>query len=121
MAYKSGQWLANCDRCDWTFLSGQLQIEPVTTWMVCKRCLDEINPQDYIRPVKESNIPWSRPDNDGIDVSPFDYVTFNYSTDLDPPLGQDGRYEAHDGIESAAITPGYVDDAYFELVYIYNF
>lgn len=62
MSYKSGQWLAVCDRCGFEFLAKDLKKD----WqglMVCSNDYELRNPQDFIR-VRPEKItpPWTRPE-----------------------------------------------------------
>lgn len=61
MTYKKGSWLAICDVCGFEFLSHQLR-ERWDKLMVCDDDFEERHPQDFVRGVKESTIPWSRPE-----------------------------------------------------------
>lgn len=75
--YKKGQWLTICDVCGFQFLSGKMK----RRWdglMVDDACFETRHEQEFIRGVKESTIPWSRPEPEGIDVSPFFYVEIGY-------------------------------------------
>jgi hypothetical protein len=91
MAWKRGQWLAVCDVCGWEFLSGQLR----KRWdglMVDDACWETQHPQEFIRPIKESTVPWTRPEPEGIDVSPFDYVEDDYYMIYNSVTGIPGPY-----------------------------
>jgi hypothetical protein len=59
--YLSGAWNFICDQCGDKFKSPTARFQ----WdglIVCPRCWDPRHPQDFIRPMPESVIPWSRPD-----------------------------------------------------------
>ena len=59
--------------------------------MVCKKDFETRHEQEFIRPVKERTIPWSRPEPQGIDVSPdaFFYIEAGYweRPSVVPPAG----------------------------------
>lgn len=77
MSYKPGQWLAICDRCGFRFLSSQLKL----TWdglRVDKDCWEPRHEQDFVRGVKESTIPWSRPEPEDIEIGLLEYVADMY-------------------------------------------
>lgn len=72
--YKHGQWLANCDRCGMTYHNTQMRSE----WnglMVCSgpgtnHCWEPRHPQEFVKGrADRQTVPWTRPDDDGIDVS----------------------------------------------------
>jgi hypothetical protein len=73
--YKPKVWNAYCDSCGFKFKSDQLKLR-WDNFMVCKHCWEPRQPQDLLRAVRETsnNLPWARPDTDGIDVGPS-YVT----------------------------------------------
>ena len=58
-----GEWLAQCDVCDFRFHASDLK----KRWddlMVCKDDWEIRHPQDFVRGVPDNqNVPWSRPDN----------------------------------------------------------
>lgn len=97
MGWKRGQWLAVCDVCGFEFLSGQLR-ERWDGLMVDDRCFETQHPQEFVRSVKESTIPWSRPEPDGIDISPNDYVESGYISASDPTTNLPGEYTNRLGI-----------------------
>jgi len=59
--YKKGCWNAICDVCGFEFKSDKLK-ERWDGLMVCREDWETRHPQDFVRPVKESVIPWSRPE-----------------------------------------------------------
>jgi hypothetical protein len=76
MSWKRGQWLAICDVCGFQFLSGKLK----QRWdglMVDEACFETQHPQEFIRPVRESTIPWSAPPSE-LNISPTDYIDSGY-------------------------------------------
>lgn len=61
MSYKRGPWNVVCDVCGFEFHSHELH----KRWdglMVCRDDWEPRHPQDFVRSVKESTIPWSRPE-----------------------------------------------------------
>lgn len=81
MPWKRGQWWAVCDVCGFEFLSGKLK----KRWdglMVDDACFETRHPQEFVRSVKESTIPWSRPEPTAIDIGPS-YPEWLYP----PPVG----------------------------------
>lgn len=69
--YKPKAWNALCDVCGGKFKSTEMR----KRWdglMVCGSDWEPRHPQDFLRAVKETSnqLPWTRPDNDGIDGSP---------------------------------------------------
>ena len=78
MSYKKGQWLAICDRCGFEFLSGQMK----KTWdglYVDSSCFETRHPQDFVKGVKESSIPYSRPEpSEDAESNPYDYFVSGY-------------------------------------------
>ena len=57
--YKKGSWKCVCDVCGFEFLSQQLK----KRWdglMVCRDDWETRHPQDFVRPVKESQVLWTR-------------------------------------------------------------
>lgn len=70
MSYKSGQWLAICDRCGFEFLAKDLKKD----WqglMVCSHDYELRNPQDFIK-VRPERIapPWTRPESVDVFLQP---------------------------------------------------
>lgn len=65
-----GQWNTICDRCGKKYKANELRKE----WdglMVCWRCYEIRQPQDYVRSVPDKQAPpWTRPDSDQFE-SPF--------------------------------------------------
>ena len=57
--YKAGKWLALCQRCGEKHYNTQLKLE-WTNLRVCGSCFEHRQPQDFVKGVKESTIPWSR-------------------------------------------------------------
>jgi hypothetical protein len=59
--YRRGDWLADCDRCGFTYYASELKTE----WQglkVCSVCHEERHPQDLLRiPRTERPVPWTRP------------------------------------------------------------
>ena len=69
--YKAKTWNAICDSCGFKFKSSDLK----KRWdglMVDDACWEPRQPQDFLRAVQENSnhLPWTRPDTDGIDISP---------------------------------------------------
>lgn len=59
--YVRGDWLANCDRCGFTFLASELRRE-WTGLRVCSKDWEPRHPQDHVRGVKDRQAPpWTRP------------------------------------------------------------
>lgn len=75
--FKSGQWLAACDRCGWTYYAKDIKKEYHTELMVCSKCWDPQHPQELIRPVQESTPAWFRPESE-LNISPQEYFDFGY-------------------------------------------
>jgi hypothetical protein len=72
--YHKGLWKAVCDRCGLDHLSNELRLE-WTGLRVCNECFEERHPQEAVRGVPESNIPWARPavdDETPLNVTPED-------------------------------------------------
>lgn len=75
MGYVKGAWKADCDRCGFTFKNRQLAKE-WTGLRVCKGpdtndCWEPRHPQEKLRGKADRQAtPWSRPEQDGPDVSP---------------------------------------------------
>lgn len=70
--YRSGQWLAICDRCGFEFLAKDLKRD----WqglMVCSNDYELRNPQDFIR-IRPEKItpPWTRPEPEDVFVQVCD-------------------------------------------------
>jgi len=66
--WKRGKWLAICDVCGFEHYNTELK----KRWdglMVCKDDWEPRHPQDFVRSVKESTIPWSRPEPADVFVS----------------------------------------------------
>ena len=74
LVYVKGQWNADCDYCGFTFKSSQLKLE-WTGLRACAECFSVRHPQEFVRGVPESNIPWARPavdDETPLTVTPED-------------------------------------------------
>lgn len=76
-----GSWNAQCDRCDWKYKAYDLylQKDPFggNNLRVCRRCLDEINPQGYVKGVLDRQTPpWTRTPSPPVFV-PYDAPTSN--------------------------------------------
>lgn len=75
MTYAKGRWNALCDRCGFEFKSNQLR-EEWNGLRTCKgagtnNCWERRQPQDRVKgKADRQTVPWSRPDTDGVDVSP---------------------------------------------------
>jgi hypothetical protein len=72
--YHKGQWKACCQRCGMDYLSNELRLE-WTGLRVCGECLDQRHPQEFLRGVPESTIPWASPaivDETPLNVTPED-------------------------------------------------
>lgn len=93
--YKPKTWNALCDVCGFKFKSSDLK----KRWdglMTCHADWEPRHPQDFLRAIKETSnrLPWTRPDQEGIDVGPT-YVTL-YITDGyidDAPHAPDTYFE----------------------------
>ena len=94
--WKRGQWLAVCDVCGWEFLSGELR-ERWDGLMVDKACWETRHPQEFIKAVKESTIPWARPEPTDVFVSE-EYVETLYYSLSDPVNNLPGEYTNRLGI-----------------------
>lgn len=75
MSFVLGAWKAQCDRCGFDFLNRQLRRE----WNGLRTCSgggtndcwEPRHPQQYLRGKADRQATsWSRPENDGPDVSP---------------------------------------------------
>lgn len=70
-----GQWKAQCDRCGFDYKSRHLKLE-WTGLRVCSGpgtndCWEPRHPLDRLRGKHDRQMPpWTRPEQDGIDVSP---------------------------------------------------
>ena len=97
MSYKSGQWYAICDVCGFKFLSGQLR-ERWDGLMVDSACFETRHPQEFIKAVRESTVPWTSVEGEGINGSPNEYVDANYFQAYDSDTGLPGEYVNRLGI-----------------------
>ena len=79
MSYKKGVWDVVCDVCGFKFKSDKLK-ERWDGLMVCKEDWETRHPQDFLRPVKESTIPWSRPEPADVYVE-IDFKGSGYALD----------------------------------------
>jgi hypothetical protein len=65
-----GGYNALCDQCGMKFKASQLR----KRWdghMVCEKDWEPRHPMDFFRTIDDTRVlPWTRPDNDGYDVSP---------------------------------------------------
>lgn len=79
--YKPKAWNALCDSCGFKKKSGELRLRWDGLMVCADTCWEPRHPQDFLRAIKETSnkLPWTRPDNDGIDVGPS-YITV-YVTD----------------------------------------
>jgi DNA-directed RNA polymerase subunit RPC12/RpoP len=59
--YAKGQWNFICDQCGQQYKS-QYARKQWDGLIVCPRCLDPRNQQEFIKARPERSIPWSRPD-----------------------------------------------------------
>jgi len=67
---KLGAWNVYCDRCRRKYKNDELRKE-WTGLMVCEKCWDPRNPQDFPKVIKEDIAPsWARPTRGEIDGSP---------------------------------------------------
>lgn len=65
-----GQWNVICDRCGVQYKNVDLRQE-WTGLRVCKTCYEPRHPQDFVRGKSDNQAPpWTRPEPEGIDVSP---------------------------------------------------
>ena len=91
MTWKRGSWNAVCDVCGFEFKSDKLKLR----WdklRVCSADWETRHPMDFLRPVKESIIPWARPEPEELftdtDYIGDDYVLADYmSPNPDPEKG----------------------------------
>jgi hypothetical protein len=90
--YKSGDYLADCARCGFTYYASELQKE-WTGHRVCKTCFEPRHPQDLIKVRKERGIPWAQPPQN-LYVSGIAYHT------ADGTLMADGSWIADGGAGS---------------------
>ena len=68
--FKLGSWNAICDRCGQQHKAEQLRRE-WTGLRVCRSCWEPRHPQETLRAKPDRQAPpWTRPQQDGIDVSP---------------------------------------------------
>ena len=67
---KLGDWNAVCEVCDFEFKASEL----IKRWdgvYVCKEDYEPRHPSDFYRGRTENtSVPWTRPEQDGEDVSP---------------------------------------------------
>lgn len=60
--YVKGQWVADCDRCGFTYLAEELKLE-WDGFMVCPKCWEPRQPQDFVRAKVDIQAPpWTRPE-----------------------------------------------------------
>jgi len=76
-SYKPGKWLAICDVCGFEFFNDELQ-KRWDGYMVCRADFETRHPQEFIRPVKEGTIPWSRPEPPDTFIEVDYYDTYRY-------------------------------------------
>lgn len=67
-------WNAICERCGFKYKNTQIRQEWTGLRVCCgagtNDCWEPRHPQEYVRGRKDSQtVPWSSPDDDGIDVS----------------------------------------------------
>lgn len=72
--FEKGQWNAVCDRCGFEYKARQLRQEWTGLRTCCgagsNDCWEVRHPQDFVRGKKDEQVPpWTRPEQDGIDVS----------------------------------------------------
>jgi hypothetical protein len=82
MRRRIGGWKAVCDVCGFEFNNTELQ----RRWdnlMVCREDYEERHPQDFLRPVKESIIPWSRPEAADVYIDAEELYVAQFYWDLD--------------------------------------
>jgi len=58
-----GQWNAICDDCGEQYVSSKL-MKRWDGFMVCRKCWEPRNAQDFVKGIPEKPIPWSRPGSD---------------------------------------------------------
>lgn len=67
--FKMGAWNARCDQCFLKCKSDEMFLR----WdnaMVCHRCIEIRNPQDYLRGIPDNpSVPWARPNPNPVFVS----------------------------------------------------
>lgn len=86
--YKPGSWDVTCDVCGFKFKADQLK-KRWDNLMVCSKDWEPRQPQDLIKSVPDKqSVPWTRPDNDGLDVSPN--YTVNTLTPVPPGTFNNG-------------------------------
>ena len=76
MGYKRNSWNAICDVCGFEFKSNQLR-ERWDGFMVCRDDWETRHPQEFVRAIKESTIPWSRPEATDTEIV-VDYIGNGY-------------------------------------------
>jgi len=50
--YRPGTYLAECERCGWTYYRTELAKETRTGYVVCSSCYDPIHPNEELRNTK---------------------------------------------------------------------
>ena len=66
----SGEWNAICDRCGFKYKASKLREEPRTHLRVCDKCVDEPNPQEFLKGREDKqSVPWTRPEPQEQNVS----------------------------------------------------
>lgn len=98
--YRPGKWKAICDSCGFEFFNDELR-DRWDGFKVCKADWEPRHPQEFLRNVPESTIPWSRPEPADIFIGPSYgvdsyYWAANYTNPDDPDFSAN-RY-----IDSAA-------------------
>ncbi len=75
----SGQYNALCDVCGFKYKNHQLK-KRWDGFMVCAADWEPRHPLDFYKTRNDTHkLPWTRPDNEGIDVGP----TYTYPVDYD--------------------------------------
>jgi len=93
--YKLGDYLADCDRCGFTYFASELQKE-WTGFMVCRVCHEPRHPQDLLKVRKEKSVPWTRRPQD-ISIERVYYADGSWTAD--------GTIDAS-GSGTAVVDPG---------------
>lgn len=98
--WRSGVWKAICDVCGFEFFSDELE----KRWdglMVCRKDFETRHPQEFMRPIVEHKIPWSRPEQPDVFIGP-DYSADSYYWAPDYTTPDDADISANRYADAAA-------------------